>query len=104
MCEKCDRDFAELSEEELRKEASAIADCLADLFEQVPPSPAGLVFLMAMGQTLQTSMRELFEHVHDERITPRIEEIVSRIAELATRKFVDDLTKEPALIVTPGQS
>ena len=93
MCERCDADFSTLSDDDLRKEARTIAAVMADFFLQVAPSPAGAVYISTVGRALQAVVPKILASSSSERITPKMEEIARRTAEMAVALFVDSYTE-----------
>lgn len=109
MCEKCDAGFAAMSDEEIRAEANDVAALVASVMVKVEPSPGGAVAVTAVGHALITAMREGFEVVPGESMTPAMIAVAEKLggyaADIIRQAYAQDFPRivapAPGRIVLP---
>ncbi len=88
MCEKCDADFAGMSEAELDRDIDGVARIAAHILgECIAETPHGVVIATAVGDTVAKVGADMLGLI-DDRMTPKMRELAERIGAKATEKII----------------
>jgi hypothetical protein len=82
MCERCDANFVVSGE-------------VAALFLRAPPTPAGAVFLAAIGRALLEVVPRVLSLSPGESYTPKMDEVASRTGKMAADRFLATYAEGP---------
>ena len=95
MCDECDSHFPNKSDAGLLPEALKIASTLTKTFDIVRPSPESIVYLLAASLALEGTIREMVGAGSPQHLTPTMDKIATRTAELAMKYFLFACGKGP---------
>jgi hypothetical protein len=102
MCERCDRDLAAFSEQEVQHDAEGVAAIAPFvLAEAIPASPHSVLIAAAAGHALAKVTERLASAAPGESFTPAMRQMVERLGDLAAETIVGAYER---VIVTPDEA